>query len=88
MTVAAFITSQRAEHAVPTTVSCRALGVSGSWYYKWRDRPPTPARSRQVQLEDAVWESFKASGFTYGSPRVHAILRRRGRRVSRSGSSG
>ena len=82
MTVAAFISSQRAEHAVPVVVSCRALGVSESWYYKWRDRPPTARQDRRSELVDAVWESFRASGFTYGSPRVWLDLREAGWRVS------
>ena len=34
--VAAFIASQREEHGIPHAVSCRALGVSQSWFYKWR----------------------------------------------------
>lgn len=82
MTVAAFISSQRADHEVPVTVSCRALGVSASWYYKWRDRPPTARQSRHAELADAVWESFRASGFTYGSPRVWLDLHEAGWRVS------
>ncbi len=82
MTVAAFIGSQRAEYRVPVTVSCRALGVSASWYYKWRDRPPRPRQDRAEQLVEAVWESFQASGFTYGSPRVWLDLREAGWRVS------
>jgi putative transposase len=82
VTVAAFISSQRAEHEVPVTVSCRALGVSASWYYKWRDRPPTARQGRHAELVDAVWESFRVSGFTYGSPRVWLDLREAGWRVS------
>jgi len=82
VTVAAFISSQRAEHEVPVTVACRALGVSASWYYKWRDRPPTARQGRHAELVDAVWESFQASGFTYGSPRVWLDLREAGWRVS------
>jgi hypothetical protein len=82
VSVAAFISSQRAEHRVPTTVVCRALGVSPSWYYKWRDHPPTSRQERTVELEEAIWESFKASGFTYGSPRVRTDLFEAGWRVS------
>src|SRR6476659_7096313 len=33
--VATYIVSQRVEHAVPQAVSCRALGVSQAWFYKW-----------------------------------------------------
>ena len=82
VSVAAFTSSQRAEYRVPVTVSCRALGVSASWYYKWRDRPPRPRQDRAEQLVEAVWESFQASGFTYGSPRVWLDLREAGWRVS------
>jgi putative transposase len=82
VTVAAFISSCRADYAVPVTVCCRALGVSASWYYKWRDRPPTARQDRQAELADAVWESFKDSGFVYGSPRVWLDLVEAGWRVS------
>ena len=82
MTVAAFIGSQRAEHQVPVTIACRALGVSPSWFYKWRERPPTPRQDRHAELVDAVWEYFKDSGFVYGSPRVWLDLFEAGWRVS------
>jgi transposase InsO family protein len=82
VTVAAFIDSQRADHDVPVTVACRALGVSASWFYKWRDRPPTPRQTRAAALAEAVWESFRASGFTYGSPRVWLDLLEAGWRIS------
>ena len=45
MTVASFIASQRAEHDAPHVLSCRALDVSESWFYKWKDRPPDEAGS-------------------------------------------
>ena len=34
--MAAFIASQREQHGVPQAVSCRALGVSQAWFYKWK----------------------------------------------------
>lgn len=82
MSVAAFISSCSVEHHVPVTVACKALGVSTSWYYKWRDRPPTPRQTRAADLEEAIWASFQASGFTYGSPRVWLDLFEAGWRVS------
>jgi transposase InsO family protein len=82
VSVAAFIASQRTEHAVPHTLSCRALGLSESWFYKWRDRLPTPRQVRRAELADKVREFFDASGGTYGSPRITLDLWAAGYRVS------
>ncbi|MGH8276029.1 MAG: IS3 family transposase, partial [Steroidobacteraceae bacterium] len=85
MTVASFVVSQRAEYGVPHVVSCRALDVSESWFYKWRDRPPTPRQSRRDALDAEVRAIFEDSGGTprtYGSPRVHAELVEAGWKVS------
>lgn len=81
MSLAAFVASQRTDHGVPHAVACRALDVSESWFYKWRDRPPTPAQQRRAELDAKVREVFEHSGGnpgTYGSPRVHAELRDQG----------
>ncbi|MGE5292595.1 MAG: wax ester/triacylglycerol synthase domain-containing protein [Micromonosporaceae bacterium] len=63
-------------------VSCRALGVSGSWFHKWHDRPPAPAAGRRAQIDAAVAAAFEAPGSSYGSPRIHADPRAAGWRVS------
>ena len=83
MSVSAHIAAQRTDHGVPHAVSCRALGVAASTFYKWRGRPPTPARRRRAELDVEVKAFFDASGGTYGSPRVRAALRRSGREVSK-----
>ncbi|MGH9260765.1 MAG: IS3 family transposase [Acidimicrobiales bacterium] len=86
MTVASFIASQRTDHRVPHALSCRALEVSESWFYKWRDRPPTPRQQRRVELDTAVKASFDDSGGTpgtYGSPRVWEDLIEAGWKVSK-----
>jgi putative transposase len=85
MTVASFIAAQRADHRVPHVVSCRVLGVSQSWFYKWHNRPPTARQQRRVELDAAVKASFDDSGGTpgtYGSPRVFADLIEAGWKVS------
>jgi transposase InsO family protein len=59
--------------------------VSQSWFYKWRDRQPTPRQQRRVALDAAVKVSFDDSGGTpgtYGSPRVFADLAEAGWEVS------
>ncbi len=78
----AHISTQRAEHNIPIRVSCRALGMSESWYFKHRDRQPSPAVQRHADLVEAVWGFFKASGFSYGSPRVVLDLWDAGWKVS------
>ncbi len=82
MSVAAFIGSQRTEHGVPHAVTCRALGLSESWFYKWRERPQTPRQVRRAELADKIRKIFDASGGTYGSPRVTLDLWAAGYRVS------
>ena len=83
MSVASFVAAQRTDHGVPHVISCRALGVSPSWFYKWRDRRPTRREERRATLDDAVKGSFDASGGRYGSPRVLADLVDDGWRVSK-----
>ena len=83
MSVSANIAAQRTDHAVPHAVSCRALGVAPSTFYKWHNRPPTPAKRRRSELDVEVRACFDASDGTYGSPRVRAELRRSGREVSK-----
>ena len=85
MTVASFIAAQRTDHRVPHAKCCRWLGVSQSWFYKWRNRPPTPRQQRRVELDAAVKASFDDSGGTpgtYGSPRVFEDLIEAGWKVS------
>jgi putative transposase len=83
MTVASFVAAQRTDHGVPHVISCRALGVSPSWFYKWRDRRPTSRQQRRATLDEAVKRSFDASDGRYGSPRVLADLLEDGWRVSK-----
>jgi putative transposase len=83
MSVASFVAVQRTEHGVPHAVTCRALGLSESWFYKWRQRPPTPRQERRAALDAAVRRSFDESGGDYGSPRVLEDLREWGWRVSK-----
>jgi len=70
----AHIETQRTEHHVPVATACRALGVSESWFYKHRGRPPTPTRQRRDALDAAIVEVFEANDGEYGSPRVHNEL--------------
>jgi putative transposase len=80
--VAAFIAAQREQHRVPHAVSCRALGVSQSWFYKWARGDVSPGRARRAALAAEVARLFKASGGKCGSPRITADLKDLGWAVS------
>jgi transposase InsO family protein len=87
MSVASFVVSQRTDHGVPHAKCCRWLGVSESWFYKWRDREPNARQARRAELDAAVKASFDDSGGTpgtYGSPRVWEDLVAAGWRVSKN----
>jgi putative transposase len=80
--LAAFIGDQRTEHGIPHRTACRVLRVSESWFYKWRDKPPTRRELRRQQLEEEVRKIFTDSGGTYGSPKIFILLVRKGWRIS------
>ena len=70
----AAVVACRTELSIPFAVSCRALGVSQSWFYKHRDRPPTTTMARRAALDVAIEDVFREQDGEYGSPRVHAEL--------------
>ncbi|WP_326709616.1 IS3 family transposase [Streptomyces sp. NBC_01474] len=76
------ISDFRTEQGIPHRISCRALGVSESWFYKHRGRRPTARQTRHLLLVEAVKEEFTSSGGTYGSPKIWITLVRKGWRVS------
>jgi putative transposase len=86
--VAGFIASQREAHGVPQAVSCRALGVSQSWFYKWKDGPLPPRAARRERLKAEIARLFAAREGKDGSPRITAALRDAGWRVSENTVAG
>jgi putative transposase len=82
VSVAAFIAAQRARHQVPHAVSCRALGVSQAWFYKWRRGDASPRRERRERLKAEVARVFRLQDGKCGSPRITADLRDAGWKVS------
>ncbi|WP_246043040.1 IS3 family transposase [Streptomyces globosus] len=81
-TLAELIGNQRTEHRVPHRLACQVVGVSESWFYKWRDKPTTAREIRRGRLAEAITGIFEDSGGTYGSPKVWLLLVRAGWRVS------
>ncbi len=62
---------------------CESLGISSSAYYGWRKRPVSRrAQANQVLLGE-IRTLHAAGRGVYGSPKIHRILHRQGRRCSR-----
>lgn len=68
----------------PIRAICAALGLSVSGYYAWRRRVESPRAADNRALLEDIHRLHAESHGTYGAPRIHAALRRRGRRVGRS----
>ena len=83
MTKFAFVSAERANHAVSTL--CRVIGVSVSGFYAWLRAIPTIQHRAEAEaaLCGHISRIFTARRRVYGSPRIHAELRREGRRHSR-----
>jgi transposase InsO family protein len=67
----------------PIQVMCEVLGVSRSGYYGWAGRAESARAAEDRALAAEIRTAHAASRGRYGSPRVHAELRARGRRVGR-----
>jgi HTH-like domain len=73
----AFIHANRTKW--PVRLMCQVLGMSASGYYAWRERSECRrAKANHALLEDIRLVHAQSSG-CYGAPRVHTVLRRRGR---------
>jgi putative transposase len=81
----AFVSAERANHAVTTL--CRIVGVSVSGFYAWLHAiPAVQSRAEaEIELRGHSDRIFVARRRVYGSPRIHAELRREGRRPSEGG---
>ena len=67
----------------PVQVMCELLGVSRGGYYAWAGRAESARAADDRTLAAEIRAAYEASRGRYGSPRVHAELRARGRRVGR-----
>ena len=83
MTKFAFVSAERANHAVATL--CRVIGASVSGYCAWLRAIPTRQSRAEAdaELRRHIGRIFAARRRVYGAPRIHAELRRQGHRHSR-----
>ena len=78
MTVYRHISAERAHCTHPVSLMCELLGVSESGYWAWARRPPSDRELADAWLLERIRQVHGASKGRYGSPRVHAMLRRHG----------
>ena len=62
---------------------CALYGVSPSGFYAWRGRPESWRAVEDERLLEGIREAHVQSRETYGSPRVHQAMHRRGEVVGR-----
>jgi transposase InsO family protein len=71
-----FIEAHRAMYRLP--VMCRALQVSKSGYFSWRNSPPSKRRLQDRALTARIKAIDAENDGRYGSPRIHRDLRFQG----------
>jgi putative transposase len=62
---------------------CRLYGVSAAGYYAWKARPVSERAVEDERLVRQIRRVHAHSRESYGSPRVHEALRRRGEAVGK-----
>jgi putative transposase len=61
----------------------RTLGVARSGYYKYCGKQPSALQMENSALQQTISVIFKTNREVYGSPRIHAELRKQGYKCSR-----
>ena len=77
----AFVEAEKANHRV--NAMCKALKVSKSGFYGWRDRAPSARDQADALLSEKIACIHRDSHETYGAPRIHFELRTLGIRCAR-----
>jgi hypothetical protein len=77
----AFVSAERGNPAVSTL--CRVVGARVSGFHAWRRAIPARQHRAEAERRGHIGRIFAARRRVYGSPRVHAELRREGLRHAR-----
>ena len=72
----AFVAEHEQEFSIKRM--CLVLGVSRSGYYAWRERLPSAREQANTMLLAEIHAAYQFSRKTYGSPRIHVYLQRKG----------
>lgn len=83
MNVYPFIEAENASGSGNVTRACALLKVSRAAYYAHRSAEPSARERTDAELTAEIIAIHEESRGTYGTPRLHAELRARGRRHSR-----
>jgi transposase InsO family protein len=75
------VKANRAAYEVRTM--CRALGISASGFYAWRNRPPSARSLADAKLLEQIRGFHATSDGTYGVPRIYEDLVEAGTHVGR-----
>lgn len=62
----------------PVMVMCRALDVSESGYYAWKERSVSSHEREDARIAAEIQQIFQEYRQVYGSPRIHQVLAERG----------
>jgi len=65
------------------TLMCRVYGVTRAGYYAWRSRERSERERQNEALATEIRSVHTESRGTYGSPRVHQVLKKRGHCVGK-----
>lgn len=78
MSIYRVISEAKKAKELPVSPQCELLGVSESGYWAWVKRAPSDRALYDAWLTERIKAVHAASKGRYGSPRVHAMLRRQG----------
>jgi putative transposase len=78
----AAIDEHRGQHLLKAM--CKAMKVSQSGYFSWKNRPSSSGEIEDYRLTRLIEKVHLGSRNTYGSPRVHAMLKSMGEIVSKT----
>ena len=76
-----FIEAEKA--SFPISRMCRALGVSQSGFFAWKERPACRRQQQDMVSLAHIRAAFALSNGTYGSPRMHRDLVDEGHEIGR-----